>query len=620
MHVVHDGEVAERPSVKYECKALGQPFSVGNDRFIASPPSKPVYCSYQGPPSYVTVILVFDAQQVSEEWLRKTIENYKTIDDVFRNEFLTGVIFAAKRAELEVTATAQNLLRSLGNGWIEIHDLNLVDSVPAPGPYMTNGRELLEVFRLYDDTQGAFMTGLISDADAGYKELCLSGAYPQTCGIAVPSRLQRLSHTEKPLAGLRVAAKDIFRIKGVRTSLCNRAYYQLYPPAIETAGCIRILVEKGASLVGTTRLSSFAATEEPLECVDFQAPWNPRADGYQSPAGSGSGSGVAIASYSWLDIAIGSDTSGSGRRPGHWNGCYAMRPTHGVLSVDGYIPSFRQFDVPTFFGRDLTKCRHFANHWYGHGTVCAASKKSVLIYPTDYMALITNSDQIKVIDDFVADLEVSLGVKHRKVSFEAVWATSPPQEARGEDFHEYMKDACRDSFFHDDYHNFDQFRAEYYEKYSKAPYVSPPVRRQWKLSATITQSARDIAVARLEVYRNWLLNTILKASTADSIVLIPIENISQRYRDEAISDFCPVGVPMLFLSPILGGPELSIPIGQVPFFSKITGKSEALPVSISLLAAPGQDLNLFDCALSCLQKSGRPTTVCAGNKLFGVSE
>jgi Asp-tRNA(Asn)/Glu-tRNA(Gln) amidotransferase A subunit family amidase len=109
-------------------------------------------------------------------------------------------------------------------------------------------------------------------------------------------------------------------------------------------------------VLGTTKLASFAATEEPIECVDYQAPWNPRADGYQSPAGSSSGSGVAIASYPWLDISIGSDSkldpvyllelnsyvtpaSGSGRRPGHWNGCFAMRPSHGVLPMEGYIPS-----------------------------------------------------------------------------------------------------------------------------------------------------------------------------------------------------------------------------------------------------------------------------------------
>lgn len=33
-----------------------QPFSVGDDRFMASPLSKPHYYNHYGPPSYVTVI------------------------------------------------------------------------------------------------------------------------------------------------------------------------------------------------------------------------------------------------------------------------------------------------------------------------------------------------------------------------------------------------------------------------------------------------------------------------------------------------------------------------------------------------------------------------------------
>lgn len=102
--------------------------------------------------------------------------------------------------------------------------------------------------------------------------------------------------------------KDIFSIQGIKTSVCNRAYYSLYRPAPQTADCIKLLEKEGASVLGTTKLASFAATEEPIECVDYQAPWNPRADGYQSPAGSSSGSGVAVASYAWLDISIGSDS------------------------------------------------------------------------------------------------------------------------------------------------------------------------------------------------------------------------------------------------------------------------------------------------------------------------
>ena len=105
-----------------------------------------------------------------------------------------------------------------------------------------------------------------------------------------------------------MAVKDIFQVQGIRNTVCNRAYYELYPAATKTAACIEILRELGANILGTTKLASFAATEEPIECVDFQAPWNPHADGYQSPAGSSSGSGVAIASYDWLDIAIGSDS------------------------------------------------------------------------------------------------------------------------------------------------------------------------------------------------------------------------------------------------------------------------------------------------------------------------
>jgi Asp-tRNA(Asn)/Glu-tRNA(Gln) amidotransferase A subunit family amidase len=137
----------------------------------------------------------------------------------------------------------------------------------------------------------------------------MGGDSIQTVAVAVPSRIKFFESVSKPLSGWRVAVKDIFQIEGIKTSVCNRAYYDLYPKASQTAQCIKILEEQGACVVGTTKLAAFAATEEPVECVDYQAPFNPRADGYQSPAGSSSGSGVVIASYQWIDIAIGSDST-----------------------------------------------------------------------------------------------------------------------------------------------------------------------------------------------------------------------------------------------------------------------------------------------------------------------
>lgn len=96
---------------------------------------------------------------------------------------------------------------------------------------------------------------------------------------------------------------------GLKTSLYNRAYYQTYPPRPKTATCIQQLVDAGAVLIGKTKMISFGCWEEPTEYIDYQAPWNPRGDGYQSPGGSSSGSAAAIGSYNWVDIAIGSDSN-----------------------------------------------------------------------------------------------------------------------------------------------------------------------------------------------------------------------------------------------------------------------------------------------------------------------
>ena len=53
------------------------------------------------------------------------------------------------------------------------------------------------------------------------------------------------------------------------------------------------------------------------------------------------------------------------------------------------------------------------------------------------------------------------------------------------------------------------------------------------LSATITEAERDTAVTRLKVYREWFLREVMQVDKFNSIVIIPIENISPRYRDSA---------------------------------------------------------------------------------------
>lgn len=106
----------------------------------------------------------------------------------------------------------------------------------------------------------------------------------------------------------RVVVKDAFDLAGVKTSMCNKAYHALYPPATENAVSIADLIERGIQVLGKTKLSSFLSREEPSESVDYQTAWNPRGDGYQGPGGSSSGSAAAVAAYDWVDIGLGTDS------------------------------------------------------------------------------------------------------------------------------------------------------------------------------------------------------------------------------------------------------------------------------------------------------------------------
>ena len=312
----------------------------------------------------------------------------------------------------------------------------------------------------------------------------------------------------------------------------------------------------------------------------------------------------------------------------------------------------RQFDTPSFFCRDIHLCKRFATAWYGsrlerpQPSVSAARGSAPylqadtsklpprLVVPSDYMRLVTNSQQLKIIESFVNDLEKTMNVKQTRLSFEDIWTRSPPLEAGGASLSTYTKSvrlchcdhvmysqltplqACLNSFFHDDYHNLSTFRSAYYTKYNRKPYVSPPVQFQWDLASKITIAERNEAIHRLAVFKDWFTKHISEPTTHRTIVVLPIENMSPRYRDEARTHFVPEGVPNLFLSPILGAPEVVVPIAEVTYKSRVSGCDEWLPVAVSLMGVKGSDIELLELVAKCLEGSGRPTAVRTGKRMF----
>lgn len=76
---------------------------------------------------------------------------------------------------------------------------------------------------------------------------------------------------------LRLGIKDIFHLKGLRTSGGNRAFYDLYPPQNKTGSAVQRLIDAGAVVVGKMGTVQFANGDNPTaDWVDFHCPFNPR--------------------------------------------------------------------------------------------------------------------------------------------------------------------------------------------------------------------------------------------------------------------------------------------------------------------------------------------------------
>jgi len=149
------------------------------------------------------------------------------------------------------------------------------------------------------------------------------------------------------LAGFRLAVKDNVDAEGLPTTAGCPEY--AYRPDRDAAS-VAALRAAGAVVVGKTNLDQFATglvgTRSPYGAV----PDSRRPD-YIS-GGSSSGSAVAVASLE-ADIAIGTDTAGSGRVPAGLQGIVGIKPTVGVVSTDGVVPACESYDCVTIFARDL---------------------------------------------------------------------------------------------------------------------------------------------------------------------------------------------------------------------------------------------------------------------------
>ncbi|KAF4993212.1 hypothetical protein FDECE_13490 [Fusarium decemcellulare] len=567
------------------------------------------------PFSPVTVIAFRESGPITRAWLREYLRELDK-DDVFKRQgFLVSIIITITSYEHTLPSDCRRYLKELGNQWLHIESERDGGAPPAPGLYYYVDETLKSVCRLYDDTQQAFLCGLKPNSSTtGFRQLQITGVPYGQLAIAVPPR--SLPCPASSQSKLRIAVKDCYFLRGLKTSLCNNDYYEMSDPANSTAEVVQKLIEDGAQVLGPTKLSSMLARQEPKDVADFPVAFNPRGDGYQSPAGSSSGSAAAVAAYEWLDCALGTDTSGSGRRPAMANGVWQFRPSHNSVSLRGLIETYDLFDTPCVFARSLKTIKRIMNIWMlPTGLSKSASLPYRLIYPIDYLP-VANSKQMETIDAFIDDAQRFLLATVTKFSIQDSWKQSHPA-GTSDNVEEYLQEVIRKTYYYQFYHSTDGFREWCHAKKQRPPYVISFVKDRWDQGAKVTADEHKEATRRLLTYKTWLHEQLFGDSNVKTFVMLPVANAEPNYRDEeSPSPKSQSALDQLFLPPILGAPDLVVPIGDVPYISKITKKTEYLPVVVNLVGAPGQDFQLVEGVETILERSRRPKTVETGPRMF----
>jgi Asp-tRNA(Asn)/Glu-tRNA(Gln) amidotransferase A subunit family amidase len=149
-------------------------------------------------------------------------------------------------------------------------------------------------------------------------------------------------HIRGPLHGVPFGVKDIFHVAGMPTRAGSRPFAHSTPA--EDATSVARLRAAGAIPLGKTHTTEFAF-RDPAPTMN---PWNRE----HTPGGSSSGSAASVAAR-MAPLALGSQTVGSVLRPAAYCGVVGLKPTYGLIPVDGVIPLAWSLDHVGVFARSV---------------------------------------------------------------------------------------------------------------------------------------------------------------------------------------------------------------------------------------------------------------------------
>lgn len=373
-----------------------------------------------------------------------------------------------------------------------------------------------------------------------------------------------------PLHGVPLAVKDLFQRAGKTTTAGSTVDPR---PADTDATVIARLRNAGAVLLGTLNLDEFAAGGTGMN-AHFGRCCNPW-DLQRITGGSSSGSAAAVAA-GLVPATLGSDTGGSARVPAAYCGVTAIKPSFGLVGLDGVFPRAPPFDSISPIGHSVEDCQNLLS------VIAGGLVESALALPALSLALAQAANlQLGValaqfadaVDTAVMDkLEIAAGVLgrvaagHKKVQ---------------------LPDLDLMTGLHQTVVKIEGARIHREVLRTQANSISLAARGAIEaglfLDPPLAYRALGVRAAMLEHF--------LEIAFADAdVLLLPVtmsvapraQDVSQASAKDIVAFFRQSGRACRFVN-YLGLPSLSLPCGFV----------DGLPVGLQLVGQPNREAELF---------------------------
>jgi amidase len=390
------------------------------------------------------------------------------------------------------------------------------------------------------------------------KTVCLMLDHSLRCWMPYPPIA--VPHVaDGPLAGLTLAVKDLFDVKGYPTGAGSPHVLAMSGTKKAHAPLVAKLLKSGARFVGKTITDELAFSLNGKN-AHFGAPVNGAAP-ERITGGSSSGSASAV-SGGLVDLALGTDTGGSVRAPASYCGLFGIRPTHGRVSLKGCWPLADSFDTPGYFTRDGATFLRVAPVFLG-ADKAPLPESPRLLMAADLFALATDAAR-PILEDTV----------RRALLTMTGTSTQPQAVTVAKDI-----DALYWAFRWLQGREAWEADGEMIDAY--APPLGPGVAERFSFARTVT----DDQVAAGNRTRTTFRNALRRLLGRDGVLLLPTvpDAAPLTTTSEAdLDDFRNRALRLLCVSGLSGFPQISLPAARIA----------GAPLGLSLIGPPGCDVSL----------------------------